>query len=280
MMKMNDIGETNQHYKAISALSISITLALLQAYLMLIFSGLDLFNFSMLQSDALRYIVQVVLQLIIFAGLYAAVYFIVKTVYCRKWIKENKHIWVQGTWLHIHSKNNIRVGTVEIEQNFNTISAQGHNICPKGGQAPGQKRKITTWYYTMAQVMDDKLARDFLGCYTAQEMETMTSKDGIHMLKILPPKGDEAANQMLGSFRDTFRVSERELLDIGDHAGQLYFFRLSPEMEKYLCDPKGFRYDLLEDVHEKPEFANEPYVIQLKECLEAFQAGKTENQTA
>ena len=131
MITMDNIGSTNAHYKNISAISVSILLVIFQAYLMLILGGFDIFNFSMLQDDIIRYIVQILVQLVAFSVLYAVIYAIVRKIYCLKWIRENKKIWIKGLWLHIHVKKEIRVGTVEIRQNFNTINAKGHNIRPK-----------------------------------------------------------------------------------------------------------------------------------------------------
>ena len=56
---MDNIGSTNVHYKNISAISVSILLVIFQAYLMLILGGFDIFNFSMLQDDIIRYIIPV-----------------------------------------------------------------------------------------------------------------------------------------------------------------------------------------------------------------------------
>lgn len=127
---MDNIGSTNVHYKNISAISVSILLVIFQAYLMLILGGFDIFNFSMLQDDIIRYIIQILVQLVAFSVLYTVIYAVVKKIYCQKWIRENKKIWIKGFWLHIHVKKEIRIGTVEIRQNFNTVNAKGHNIRP------------------------------------------------------------------------------------------------------------------------------------------------------
>ena len=101
---MDNIGSTNVHYKNISAISVSILLVIFQAYLMLILGGFDIFNFSMLQDDIIRYIIQILVQLVAFSVLYTVIYAVVKKIYCQKWIRENKKIWIKGFWLHIHVK--------------------------------------------------------------------------------------------------------------------------------------------------------------------------------
>lgn len=265
---MDNIGSTNIHYKNISNISVSILLIILQAYLMLIFSGIDLFNFSMIQSNVTRYVVQIIVQIILFSSIYAIIYAIVNKVYALNWIKSHKGSWVKGMWLHIHVKNDIRVGTVSIKQNFNTISAKGHNIKPKGGENKLHKNE-TTWNYVLSKVIDDnENARDFIACYTANDIANQITKDGMHVLNIVGrDKKTGYANMMVGGFRDTFKIGSNDVIDVGNHAGQLFFFRLSDKCREYLIDNSGFRYDRLFDLHEKAEFAEEPYVIKLKECL-------------
>lgn len=273
-MKMDDIGATNQHYKAISNIAMTLTLALLQAYLMLIFSGIDLVNFSMISNDVIRYVVQVFVQLVAFVVIYSAVYAAVKAVYCSRWIGSHKDIWVQGLWLHIHMKNGVRIGTVEIKQNFYTIKAEGHNICPKDKAGKLPQKKDTTWNYTLSKVADDASARDFIGCYTANELGSQTKKDGIHVLKILTPAKGHFPSQMAGCFRDTCKISEQGITNVGDHAGELFLFKLSPAMQHRLCDENGFRYDLLARLHEDEQFKDEPYIIKLQECIEKMDQDK------
>ena len=267
MITMDNIGSTNAHYKNISAISVSILLVIFQAYLMLILGGFDIFNFSMLQDDIIRYIVQILVQLVAFSVLYAVIYAIVRKIYCLKWIRENKKIWIKGFWLHIHVKKEIRVGTVEIRQNFNTINAKGHNIRPKTAESETPPKE-TTWFYTLCKVVDDDSARDFIGCYQASNISQQTTKDGIHVMQIIGCDSKTGfANRMVGVFRDTVRISPDSVVDIGNQAGQLYFFRISEALRQYLFDGSGFRYDKRSFLHENAEFADEPYVIELKKHL-------------
>ena len=268
---MDNIGKTSKHYKNISSISVSILIVFLQAYLMLIFSGIDLYNFSMLENNMIeKNVLQIFIQLVLFSIIYFIIYISVKKVYCFFWKINNKNSWVRGTWLHIHVKNDLRIGTVEIKQNFNTINAKGHNITPKG-QRSNLNKSDTTWTYILCKVIDDKTVRDFVGCYTAQDIKNQATKDGMHVLQILGVDNKTGyANRMVGGFRDTFRIDGEISSDIGDHVGQLFFFRISDKCKKYLYDDKIFRYDKLSDMHEKPEFATEPYVIKLKECIDSM----------
>ena len=121
-------------------------------------------------------------------------------------------------------KKEIRVGTVEIRQNFNTINAKGHNIRPKTAESETPPKE-TTWFYTLCKVVDDDSARDFIGCYQASNISQQTTKDGIHVMQIIGCDSKTGfANRMVGVFRDTVRISPDSVVDIGNQAGQLYFF--------------------------------------------------------
>ncbi len=144
-------------------------------------------------------------------------------------------IWIKGLWLHIHVKKEIRVGTVEIRQNFNTINAKGHNIRPKTAESETPPKE-TTWFYTLCKVVDDDSARDFIGCYQASNISQQTTKDGIHVMQIIGCDSKTGfANRMVGVFRDTVRISPDSVVDIGNQAGQLYFFSAFPKRYGNIC---------------------------------------------
>ena len=156
---------------------------------------------------------------------------------------------------------------MEIRQNFNTVNAKGHNIRP-GVEETKTPPKETTWFYTLCKVVDDDSVRDFVGCYQASNISQQTTKDGIHVMQIIGCDSKTGfANRMVGVFRDTVRINPDSVVDIGDQAGQLYFFRISEKCKHYLFDNSGFRYDKLADLHNNAEFADEPYVIELKKTL-------------
>ena len=264
---MDSIGSTNKHYKNISGISTTVLIIVIQAYLMLILGGLDIFNFSQIGNEALRYVLQILIQLVAFSFIYSMIYTVVRAIYCHKWIRENRNCFIRGMWLHIHVKSEIRIGTVEIKQNFNTIQANGHNICPKIGDNLPEHRE-TTWHYIMGMVKDeDENARDFIGCYTAGDVTNQVSKDGIHTLRITETDKAGYARTMVGGFRDTFKIDSNGVYDVGNHAGNLYFFKLSDKCKKYLYDENGFNYSRLCDMHELEEFSNEPYVIELRRII-------------
>ena len=264
---MDDIGSTNQHYKNISTLAVAVLLLCVVAYLRIVAAGVDLLEFTFIEDEMWRSAAQIVVEAVMSVGLYAIIYFVVRAIYCALWIRNNKASWVRGEWLHIHVKRDLRVGTVEIRQNFNTVKAKGHNIRPKGDAAQDLKKE-TTWHYLQCKVEDVDEGHDFVGCYTADNVAQRHSKDGLHVLQIVGcDKRTGYANKMVGRFRDTIPDANTEIGDLADHTGELYFFRMSNKCRAYLYDENGFRYDRLFDLHELEEFANEPYVIKLKELL-------------
>ncbi len=264
---MDNIGSTSKHYKNIAKISSAILIVILEAYLMLFFSGIDLYNFTMLKDNNVQsYILQCLVQLVVFSVIYVLIYFIVKMIYIYIWKKRNKKIWVKGKWLHIHVKNNIRIGAVEIRQNFSTITAKGHNVFPEG-HSPNNK-KDTTWNYLLGKVVDDETKRDFIGCYSAQDIKNQITKEGIHVLQILTPDSTNGyPNIMMGGFKDTFSIGETITLSANDHAGQLFFYKMDKKCQEYLYDVNGLRYDRLASLHNNPDFANNPYVMKLKEYI-------------
>lgn len=264
---MDNIGSTSKHYKNIAKISSGILILILEAYLMLFFSGIDLFSFSMLKNNNVeRYILQCIVQLIIFSAIYLIIYFCVKNIYLFFWKRKNKKIWVKGKWLHIHVKNDIRIGTVEIRQNFGTITAKGHNVSPK--EYANSKKSDTTWSYFLGKVVDDETKRDFIGCYSAQDIKNQKTKDGMHVLQILSPDSAKGyPNIMMGGFRDTFDIGQTISISVGDHAGQLFFYKMDEKCQQYLYDGDVLRYDRLADLHNNPDFASNPYVMKLKEYI-------------
>lgn len=94
---MDNIGSTSKHYKNIAKISSAILIVILEAYLMLFFSGIDLYNFTMLKDNNVQsYILQCLVQLVVFSVIYVLIYFIVKMIYIYIWKKRNKKIWVKG----------------------------------------------------------------------------------------------------------------------------------------------------------------------------------------
>lgn len=264
---MDNIGSTNKEYKNIITISVSFFLVVIQAYLMMIFCGIDIFNFNMVENLVLKYILQVIIQLLMFAGLFSVIYFCVKALYCRHWIKNHKNIWVKGLWLHIHLKNEPRIGIVDLKQNFYTISASGRNIYPDGIDKP---QRVTTWYYKLGKVNDDREKNaDLIGYYRAGKEAGISSKDGIHILNIDNNYRKQLSYSMVGNFRDTVNA---EGGPIDEHSGKLYLFRLSNEMLKAVTDEESGRIDdeKLARLHLNSEFQSTNYAKRLRRFIDEY----------
>lgn len=263
-MTMDNIGYTNLHYKSIYNISLGIMLVLLQAYLMLIFSGMDVFNFEHAKTDAGRYVMQIFVQLIFFSFSYIAVYFIVKQVYVMRWISAHKNIWLKGTWLHIHvkkDKKEIRIGFVDISQNFYTIKAHGVNMYPECCGSECQRE--TSWNYVLGKIFEDDYKRDFIGVYEAEDVFNHIPKNGIHSLKI-EIGGKGYPNMMIGKFGDAVKL-DGHTDNLNCDAGQLYLFKPSEACKKYLDISN--RNNLIYDLHTIDDFCREPFVRQLNASI-------------
>ncbi len=260
------MSDSSKHYEKINNISVSILLLVFQAYLMFALSGIDLLNFSMIQNSVTRYCVQVLVQLLVFTCLYTVIHIVVKKTYFFVWKHRNRSIWLEGMWLHIHVKNNIRVGTVEIKQHFNEIGGIGHNISPNSAD-----KKDTTWSYVTGWVEDVNGARDFVAYYKATKVKSNSTRDGVHALSLeTPNQKNKFTTQMIGAFRDTFAIESDSInvVNVGDHAGELFFFKMSKKCRDYLIDENGFSYPKLSTLHTLEEFSSEPYVIKLREILQ------------
>ncbi len=261
---MDNIGSTNFHYKNIYNISLGIVLLLLQAYLMLIFSGIDCFSFEHVQNSVTRYLLQLLLQILIFTFSYIIVYFIVEKIYILNWISKHKSIWLQGTWLHIHVNKNtqeIRIGFVEIYQNFLTIKARGTNFYPEG--CGKDKQRETTWDYVIGKIFEDEHKRDFIGVYEAKDKFSLVPRNGIHSLTI--ERGNDGFPcKMVGKFGDTVELDNFSQ-SISSTAGQLYFFKPSSKCKEYIFS--GDRNKRIFDLHTIEDFNSEPYVYQLNTII-------------
>lgn len=264
---MDDISSAGRHYRNIAKISVSAMILILQVYLLLLFNGLDLYNFLMIESLALRSALQILIQIVLCSFLYALIYFPVKALYCASWKRKNKDIWLKGIWLHIHVKRDIRVGTVRFEQDFCSIKAEGHNYSPCGVK----NKDATAWEYTIGRVFNKNeggMQSSYEAFYSAMNLGSAAPNKGLHSMKIVNCENHGPANYMVGHFRDTFR-NGIQVEDAGGHMGTLYMFRPSKRCLAYLRDANGIDFDKLCALHLKEEFRDEPYVRELRKRLAA-----------
>lgn len=267
IFKMDKISKNEDIYKNIFITVSGVFLALVQIYLILIFNGFDLFGFSMIENAIIRIFCQVLIQIIIFSILYIILYNIVYRAKTALWIKHNKDLWVQGIWLHIHIKNNIRIGFVDIKQNFYEVIAKGHNIDPISAE---DEEHITNWSYLMGQVANNKTARDFIGYYKAHKQDKDISNDGMHALTVIE-KNDGFPCIMRGNFYDTFKITDDSIDRIlaNEHSGLLLFFKPSKRCLEFL-NAENSILENLRKLPNEPRFANEEYVKELNKIMKAY----------
>lgn len=262
---MDKIGATSKESKRINNISVSIFLFLLEIYILIVINFVDIFNYSMINNFFVQIVFQAITHLIVFTLSFTIVYNVTKGIYSKIWIRKNKKIWIKGIWLHIHVKDEIRIGTVKFKQNFHTIEADGHNIYPYG--LGYDTWRETKWYYLFGKISDGNIRfTDLLGFYRAGHAGNQNEKDGIHSLELNDPKTGKLTASMQGIFKDT--VKEGDVV-IDDKRGDLFFFRADDEVLNFLRkgDSGSIDYERLSKLHLQEQFQNEPYVKQLKKSI-------------
>ena len=185
-----------------------------------------------------------------------------------RWVKKNKFYYLQGTWATVHMKDNgsVRLGVLEIRQNYYDIEADAKNIWKyhrgsiedaKTRQENGlplsvsperfDDQKVTDWHYYTAKLYGkSKDFIDVVGCYSANKRVVNDVNIGTHLLEI-----DNDYNSypypvaMHGTFADTIRHENltqwtqdmdpaRSIAMMGDHRGNLYMVKLSNEQAGYM----------------------------------------------
>ncbi len=261
--KMDKIGINSEIYKSIFFATNTIFLIIFEIYIMLAFNGINILNFESISNDTLRIILQILAQIISFSAIYAILHKIVFKIKSLIWIKQNKEIWLQGIWLHVHEKKDIRVGIVKIKQNFYEIEAQAQNINP----SMVDNDKITDWYYSMARVSLNEKDESFVGYYKTHKHDVSENNDGMHRLIVTSRKNGYPCI-MRGNFYDTVHPNNNEY-EIKDHCGKLTFFKPSKECLKALNDNSS----MLKAVQNLPNdyrFKGEEYVVHLKNTIEKY----------
>lgn len=111
-----------------------------------------------------------------FGFLYIIVYWAAEKIVKFGWAIKHSDRYIDGAWLHIHDKGNVRVGVVNIEQDFYEIKVEAENNRPNT-----QHNRITNWHYIGAEFdPDTNTAVRLLACYYAQRTGE-ASKQGVHI---------------------------------------------------------------------------------------------------
>ncbi len=193
-------------------------------------------------SDNLRVLIMSVLGLLTTAGVYRLIYRIVYIIYLRIWAQKHSYKWINGDWLHIHIKGVIRIGYVNITQEFDNIYVNGLNTNPDQDK---DDQTITKWKYEAGHITEieskysDKKECEYYGCYRAKRespnnADYIVKKDGIHRMNIVMLDGKKIPREMKGYFGDTAKKTDKDGID--QHFGSLYFFRVSNKLKKQMKD--------------------------------------------
>lgn len=181
-----------------------------------------------------------------------------------KWKDDHKEIWVEGLWLSIHFKDSIRIGTVEIMQEFDLIEATGKNTSPKGYGTD----EITTWSYDMGRVINNiaGVRFDYIGCYSATKAGNPTEIKGLHMAAMTRNDKD-SVYEMSGFFGDVISNKD-DAKKVSAKHGQFYLFKASPDCERHLRNKNGvIDYNELRTLHTHEDYYNDPYAEKLREFI-------------
>lgn len=259
-----DEFEDDQIYKNIFLVSSGIMIFLLSIYVLFLSYGFDCLDFSFIKNKTLSLILCVLLQLVGAIGINACVYACVYKFFEFKWKKQNKHMYLKGDWLTIHDKGNVRIGFVKIAQSFKTIKVEAFNVSPKT-EGIKQKEK-SNWEYSCASLYPQQLVGiKLLGCYISKkDCQTIM---GVHQFDSIETNEeiDKYPYIMSGQFCDTVKNDGEKLINIDDNVGKIYFYKITPEMKRYLS--KGTKDEQLQTILDEESMKDELFVKKLKSIV-------------
>lgn len=262
--KRIDEFEDDKIYKNIFMWSSGITIFLLNVYFLFLNYGFDFLNVDFIKNKTLYLIVCVLIQLIGTIGINVLIYALVYKYFEIKWKKENKRMYIKGEWLTIHDKGNVRIGFVKISQSFRTIKAEAFNVSPKI-EGIKQKEK-SNWEYSCVSLEPQQLVGiRLLGCYVSKkDCETIM---GVHQIDSIDinEEIDKHPYMMSGKFCDTVKNSGKKLINIDDNIGEIYFYKITPEIKRYLN--KGEKAEQLRTILNEKNLESELFVKKLSSII-------------
>ncbi len=260
-----NIKDDYEIYKDIFMASSALMILVMQLYVLCVANGWDPASFAWIENRALSIILQIVVQVIGFAGINVFIFWCVFKIKERAWICQNKHKMLQGQWLHIHDKDNVRIGIVTIHQRFSAVDVKAFNIAPKSDKIGDSGR--TNWEYLNARIYPPELSGiEFFGCYVSRK-KNGTINQGIHIFDTVDVDANGFPVRMTGSFCDTFRVAEEKVEDIQDRKGQITMYKITPALHKAIYGAGGIKYEALAAIADNQTCADEPFVQALQEVI-------------
>ena len=254
---MSNINDKDfEVYKRVFMISSSVMLILLQIFVILVSNGIDVANFPFIKNSMIRVILQFSIQIVFFSLISVIVYHIVLKIEEALWINSHRAYWLQGIWLHIHEKPNVRVGVVDIKQKFYYLEVHGENIRPNLTRVTEIRR--TNWDYIDTK-FDLTKHIEFVGNYTAMKYNSDDPNYGAHIFNNVDKDKDGWPIAMYGKFGDIFKIN-LENIDKTDKAGGIYFFKLNDKIKKYIESDNRIDYMKLSNILSIDELKDEPYV--------------------
>ncbi len=267
-IKMDKIHNEYDIYERIFTWSAGFMITLVDVYIILITNGVDLVNFEYVQNPLLRALLQFVVQVVLFAVIGVCVYKLHYIYEEKKWIKMHSEKWVQGEWLHIHEKKNVRIGYVKIRQRFSSIDVHGAvNITPNVYGI--QKKNKTTWGYQSATFLTDNTDLfELLCCYEAKS--SGQSKPGIHHFTESKNDDDNIPYMIKGTFSDTLKSLENSRVAKNDADGDLYLFKINDRIRPFITDGKNIDYDKLANILDNENLKDEKFCTTLDRVIRKY----------
>lgn len=258
--KRIDEFEDDKIYKQIFLLSSGIMMFLLTIYFVFLNYGFDFLSIDFIKNETLKIIADVLIQFLGTVGINVCIYGLVYKFFEFRWKKDNKDIYIKGEWLTIHNKENVRIGVANIQQSFKTIKAEAYNISPN---VDGIKQKPkSNWEYSCVSLSPQQLVGiRFLGCYISKK--DSESIMGVHQIDLIDINEniDKYPYMMSGKFCDTVKNSGKKLINVNDNIGEIYFYKMTPEIKKYLS--QGEKEVQLKNILNEKSLENELFVKKL-----------------
>ncbi len=257
-------GKSISEYRnEITLTTFAIVLVFLDIYLSLLADAELLAKLlAFITVDWLKDVVLWLMQFVVMGSFSAAVYKTVEWTVALRWQRSHKEIWYDGVWLHIHEKENVRVGFVDIKQNFYELDITGENydIEQNAGVGGG-----TTWHYIGSEFPADENGNALVSCYTALR-KGQIKKYGLHMLEKKKTTANGMPEILKGSFGDALKIEDAKGITVSDRTGSLYLYRVTKEnrhiFEKYLKDRSRIP-EILND----PDAAGTDFIRDLKDVI-------------
>ena len=267
--KRIDEFEDDKIYKQIFLWSSGLMMFLLTIYFVFLNYGFDFLNMEFIENETLQIIANVLIQFLGTVGINVCIYGLVYKIFEFRWKKNNKDIYIKGEWLTIHNKENIRIGIANIHQSFKTINAEAYNISPK---VDGIKQKPkSNWEYSCVSLSPQQLVGiRFLGCYVSKKDNENIM--GVHQIDLIDTNEsvDVYPYIMSGKFCDTVKNSGKKLININDNIGEIYFYKMTPEIKNFLS--KGEKEEQLKNILNEKSLENELFVKKLSSIVAQYVA--------